>query len=304
MFSQSRLTRALAAALFFLTFCHPSLVFAADDLDLRLTLEKIYSEWRSALLARNLTAWRTCTTTYRQTLTRNLIVSQKQRYPDAVFALPVTPPDVRHLKLMEVEAVGDTAHLIFFGRIDLGLEREGGGDVPENLIVLKYFKEQGQWKFDSSKFLNLADNPDLRAACQRGDKEWTKHPPFNPPGVAPAVPPLCKEPEKVSALRIQAYGYEVVASVNGYDNTPVIDAAEQQLIIGGLLRGENALKLKVKELPIQKDEERFLQVEAVLITNSEERPTIRVFQWTPSFQPVPSTVDLRINVNNLTQKGV
>lgn len=276
----------------------------ASDLDLRLSLESVYQEWRSALLARNLTAWRTCTTTYRQVLTRNLIVSQKQRYPDAVFALPVTPPDVRKLALMEAEAVGETAHLIYFGKIDLGLSEGDVGEVPDNLIVLKFFSEQGQWKFDSSKFLNLADNPELRAACERGHKEWAKHPPFNPPGKAPAVPKLCKEPEKISALRVQAYGYEVVASVNGYDNTPVIDNAEQQLIIGGLQRGENALQLQVKELPIAKDEERFLQVEAVLLTNEEARPTVRVFEWTPKFQPVPPVVSLTITINNLTQKGI
>jgi len=276
---------------------------SAEETDLRLSLERVYQEWRSALLARNLTAWRTCTTTYRQVLTRNLIVSQKQRYPDAVFALPVTPPDVRKLALMETEAVGDTGHLIFFGKIDLGISEEAA-DVPDNLIVLKFFREQGLWKFDSSRFLNLADNIELRDACRRGSTEWAKHSPFNPPGTLPAVPKLCKEPEKVSALRIQAYGYEVLANVNGYDNTPVFDSAEQQLIIGGLLRGENALKLQVKELPIEKDDERFLQVEAVLVNNDEAKPTIRVFEWTPKEQPVPPVVNLTITINNLTQKGI
>ncbi len=275
----------------------------ADDDALRTTLDKIYTEWRSALLAKNLLAWRTCTTTYRQVLTRNLIVSQKQRYPDVIFNLPVVPPDILRLKLLEVEAVGETAHLIYFGKIDLGLGDDASA-IPENLLVLKFFKEKEQWKFDSTKFINLADNPEMREACQRGNPEFLKHPPFNPPGTAPAIPKLCKEPEKVAALRIQAFGYEVLAEVNGYQGTPVVDTAEQQLIIGGLTRGDNALKLDVKPLPVPEGEERYLEVEAVLLSGEEKPVATRVFDWTPKESTVPPVVNLNIMVNNLTMKGI
>lgn len=276
---------------------------AEENSDLRLNLDKIYTEWRSALLAKNLKAWQTCTTTYRQVTTHNLIVSQRLRYPDAIFVLPVVPPDQRKLKLLEVEAVGETAHLIYYGKIDLGLGDEVK-DIPENLIVLKFFKEKSGWLFDSTKFINLADNPDMRDSCQRGNPEFLKHPPFNPPGVAPSVPKICREPEKVAALRVQAIGYEVIATVNGFEGTPIVDTAEQQLIIGGLQRGDNPLKLQVKPLPIPEGEERYLQVEAVHLTGEEKRPAVRVFDWTPKTSTVPPVVDLTIQVNNLTLKGI
>ncbi len=293
---------------FLLLSCLASLLFLpasahSEDAELRVTLDKIYTEWRSALLAKNLVAWRTCTSTYRQVTTRNLIVSQKLRYPDAVFELPVVPPDILRLKLLEVEAVGDTAHLIYFGKIDLGLG-DDSQSIPENLLVLKFFKEKGFWKFDSTKFINLADNPDMREACQRGTPEFLKHPPFNPPGTAPAVPRLCKEPEKVAALRIQAFGYEVLANVNGFDGTPIVDTAEQQLIIGGLARGDNAVRLEVKTLPVPDGEERFLEVQAVLLNNDEKNPAVRVFSWTPKESTVPPVISLNIVINNLTMKGI
>lgn len=298
----TKLTTLLATGLMCLSFSDTA-VAEEDSSALRITLDKTYMQWRSALLARNPEAWRTCTTTYRQVLTRNLIVSQKQRYPDAVFDLPVTPPDVLKLRLLEVEAVGETAHLIYFGKIDLGLG-DDASSIPENLLVLKYFKEKDGWKFDSTKFINLADNPDMREACQRGNPEFLKHPPFNPPGTAPAVPKLCKEPQKVAALRIQAIGYEVLASVNGFDGTPIVDTAEQQLIIGGLDRGDNEVRLSVKTLPIPEGEERYLEVEAVLLTGEAKNPTVRVFGWVPKESTVPASVTLNVVVNNLTMKGI
>jgi hypothetical protein len=199
--------------------------------------------------------------------------------------------------------VGETAHLIYFGKIDLGLGDEPSA-IPENLLVLKYFKEKDGWKFDSTKFINLADNPEMRDSCQRGSPEFLKHPPFNPPGKAPAVPKLCKEPEKVAALRIQCFGYEVLATVNDFDGTPVVDTAEQQLIIGGLRRGDNEVKLQIKTLPIPDGEERYLEVEAVLLTGEEKNPTVRVFDWVPKETVVPPVVSLTVPVNNLTMKGV
>ena len=298
----TKLTTLLTSGLLCLFALHAQ-AQGDDTAALRGTLDKIYTEWRSALLARNVVAWRTCTTAYRQVYTRNLIISQKHRYPDAVFDLPVTPPDVRKLKLLEVEAVGETAHLIYFGKIDLGLGDEASG-IPDNLLVLKYFKEKDGWKFDSTKFINLADTPEMRESCQRGNPEFLKHPPFNPPGKAPAVPKLCKEPEKVAALRIQAFGYEVLATVNGYDGTPIVDTAEQQLIIGGLSRGENAVQLQVKAIPVPEGEDRYLEVEAVLLTGDEKNPTTRVFDWIPKEATVPPFVNLNVVVNNLTMKGI
>lgn len=276
----------------------------ADDAELRRSLDRIYTEWRSALLARNLQAWQTCTTTYRQVLTRNLIISQKLRYPDAVFELPVVPPDLLKLKLIEVEANGPTAHLLYFGKIDLGIGMGDAKEIPNNLIVLKFFKEDTGWKFDSTKFINLADNPDMREACERGNPEFVKHPPFNPPGVVPTVPKPCKEPQRVAALRVQAIGYEVTASVNGYDGTPVIDNAEQQLIIGGLNLGDNSLKLRIKALPVPEGEERYLEVEAVLLPDSDKQPTVRVYDWVPKESPVPEAVTLTVSLNNYTLKGI
>ncbi|MDB6139502.1 MAG: hypothetical protein JWO94_2574 [Verrucomicrobiaceae bacterium] len=280
---------------------HP--VAQADEDALRVTLDKVYKEWRTALLAKSLDAWKRSTSTYRQVVSRNLIISQGQAYPDALFDLPVAPPDVFKLKLLEAEAVGPTAHLIYFGKVDLGLG-VGPDQIPNNLLALKFFNENGAWKFDSSKFINLNDSPDIREACENGRPEFLKHAPFNPPGVLPAIPKPCGKPDKVAALRIEAMGYEVTAHINGFDYPTVIDNATQEVIIGGLAHGDNDLTLNLKALPVPDGEERVLNVQALMVTRDPKHPMIKVFDWKPRFHPAEPNVKLNVSLNNITMKGI
>jgi hypothetical protein len=275
----------------------------AEDESLRRNLERVYSEWRAALLAKSVTAWTSTTATYRQVYTRNVIVSQGKPYPEALFDLPIKPPSVLDLKLVEVEAVGQTAHLIYFGRVDLGIE---AAEIPENLMVLKFNKEPAGWRFDTTKYINLTDNPEMRKELRSGSAEFLKHPPFNPPGKAPAVPPLCNKPEKVAALRIHAIGYAVTAQVNGFEHMPVIDDAEQQLIFGGMARGPNKVTLSIKQTPLadHPDAARHLEIQVVLATDDPEKPTLRVFRWEPKAHPASEKVDWNVVLDNRTLKGI
>ncbi len=274
-----------------------------DDSASRTELERVYNDWRAALLAKSVEAWKRSTAAYRQVYTRNMIISQGRVYPDALFDLPLKPPSVMDLKLVEVEAMGETAHLLYFGRIDLGIE---AAEIPENLMMLKFYKEPAGWKFDTTKYINLADNPEMRDQLRSGKPEFIKHPPFNPPGKAPVVPKLCGKPEYIGALRIHAVGYEVKANLNGFDYEPVADDAEQQLAVGGYNRGANKLILEVRQLPIPNDPEatRHLEIQSVISTDDAERPTKRVFRYVPEQHPVPTKVELNVVLDNFTLKGV
>lgn len=274
-----------------------------EDRALRTELERVYNDWRAALLAKSVEAWKRSTSTYRQVYTRNTIISQGRAYPEALFDLPLRPPAVMDLQLVELDAVGETAHLLYFGRIDLGIE---AADIPENMMMLKFYKEQSGWKFDTTKYFNLVNNPEMRDAIKAGKPEFVKHPPFNPPGIAPAVPKLCGKPEYIGALRIHAIGYEVAASLNGFDHMPVADDAEQQLAMGGFARGPNKLVLTIKQLPMPADATvgRHLEVQAVISTDDPERPTKRVFRWMPQQHPQPERVELNVVLDNATLKGV
>src|SRR6476659_5601360 len=131
-----------------------AIALRAADSEVRQELEHTYSAWRSALAARDLQGWARVTASYRQMATRNLIVSQKQLFPDALFNLPMRPPETATLRYLGTKVVGNTAHVAYFGKVDLGLVDPA--EIPDNVLILKFIKEATGWKFDTSRLLNLS----------------------------------------------------------------------------------------------------------------------------------------------------
>lgn len=271
-----------------------------EDAVLRSTLDRVYHDWRSALINKNMEAWKRATSLYRQVVTRNLIVSGGQPYPASIFEIPIQPPEITKLRLLECEAKGNTAHLVYFGKVDLGLDAE---EIPDNILVLKFINENGAWKFDTNRFMNLEEVPDIRAGLLNGTADFLNEPAFTPTGVVPPVPAECRKPPHMAALQIQSYGYETRAEMNGFDYPVVADNAEQQLIIGGLAWGKNDLNLRIKPLPIPEGEERILEVNALVITNGKDRPQIRVFSWETTSATPPAEISLPVWVSGGTLKG-
>lgn len=273
----------------------------ADDAALKASLERIYHEWRNAVINRNMDAWRRSTALYRQVVTRNLIISGGQTYPDSIFEIPIQPPDITRLRLLECEARGPTAHLVYFGKVDLGLDTE---EIPDNVIVLKFFNEKGEWKFDSNKLMNLAGAPEVRAALKNGEADFLGEPAFTPSGIVPATPAECRKPQYIAALQIRSYGYETRASMAGFNYPAVADSAEQQIIIGGLNWGKNDLSLQIKPLPVPPDAERLLEVNAVIINGTKQKPQVRVFTWETKSDKPPAEITLPVWVSSATLRGV
>lgn len=286
---------------FFLATCLAlTLSLHADEADLRRELEQSFSQWRSAIATHNLTNWQRTTATFRQVMTRNVIVSQKHPYPQALFDFPLRAPETGTLRFLRAAAKGPTANLIYFGKVDLGIP---DAEVPENLLILKFINEGGHWKFDTLRLLNLAGSPDVRASLKGGSSTAIlDEPDFQPDGVAPEIPKLCPTPDYVSALQVTALGYAVTARVNGFALPTVADRAEQHLIVGGLKDGENSLSLEIKPTTVAEGSARHLEVNAVVLTGQPAKPAIRVFNWTPN-GAIPAASDQKIFVNKITLRG-
>ncbi|MEY4483031.1 MAG: hypothetical protein RL693_483, partial [Verrucomicrobiota bacterium] len=268
---------------------------AADETNLRRELDRAYSSWRDAIISRDLPAWQQTTASYRQLQTRNLIVSQKQPFPEAMFALPIKPPETTTLRFLKSEVLGETAHLVYFGKVDVGLV--DAAEVPECILILKFIKEANGWKFDTTRMVNLVDAPEALAALQtRASTPFLSEPVFNPSGVVPATAKPCPQPDRVGVLRVVSFGYETQASVNGFEVASVQNNAEEHIIIGGLNNGENPLTLNIKPLPIPDGEERVLEIDALVLTGSEKKPTYHVFSWKPDKHPAPAEAKLMILV--------
>lgn len=269
---------------------------------MRHDLERAFSGWRTAIATRNLANWKENTASFRQVEIRNMIVSQKQPFPQALFDFPLHAPEPGTLRFLKAEAKGPTAVALYFGRIEVGIP--DAGEIPENLLLLKFVNESGRWKFDTMRLVNLASAPEVRTSLKSGGSLGDLNSPeFEPSGVVPPTPKLCQAPDHVAALQIASLGYATLPKVNGFALTPVADAAEQQIIVGGLKAGENTLTLEIKPTPVAEGSARHLEVNAVVLTGVESKPSIRVFTWRPPTSSAPPFTEQKIIVNKITLRG-
>lgn len=278
------------------------LTLRGEDAELNHDLERLYSRWCAALSSHDVEGWQQTTATYRQVITRNLIVSQKQPFPDALFAIPLRPPDTGLLRHVKTLVKGPTANLIFFGKVDLGLTE--ASEVPDNLLLLRFVREGTKWKFDTTRLINLAGLPKVRADLKStGDSSYLNDDDLLPSGVLPPTPALCRVPEHIAMLYVTSIGYSTTATVNGHTFPAVKDNVDRQLILGGLNTGANPLNLEIHPSELPKNGKRKLQVSAFVITGYESRPSIRVFAWEAPDGQLPSQVALDLNVNQRSMKG-
>jgi hypothetical protein len=275
----------------------------ADVHALRRELDRTYSAWREAMAARDFAGWQRTTAAHRQMSIRNLIVSQQQPFPAAMFAVPMKPPETAPLRFVEVRQKGETASLVYFGKVDLGIAEIT--EIPENLLFLRFVKESDGWKFDTTSLINLEPQPDVRAALKAGGKpELLSDPDLLPDGVVPPVAKPCPKPDRIGVLQVASFGYETRAAVNGFPVAAVTDNIEEHIIIGGLRDGTNPLVLELKEVPLPDgappDAERVVRVSALVLTGEEKRPAIEVFEWKPTSSPGEGTQNLVIHVSKIT----
>lgn len=220
-----------------------------------------YNQWIEAVEKRDAAAWANAITKHRQVITRNTLISQGQAFPRDVWqGLPAAAP-VEQLRLLESQSVGETAHLLYFGQLDGGGNKSGSSP---NLILLKFFFERAAWRFDSHKIINLVSNPALREALQReGNPDFLNEAMFNPPGKAPAVPPLCALPDFITGCTVTCPGWELTLRVNDQEHYAA-DGILKFFIQGGLHKGENSIELEAAAIEGSGPSERDLKIDLFL----------------------------------------
>lgn len=272
----------------------PSLSAQSNEATLRGELEQAYTQWCRAMSQKDAPAWAASISRYRQTIVRNSIVSERRSFPEAVFEDDVTPPSVQGLRLLEAEAVGDTAHLVYFGKIDIGQDREL---VRDNLLKLRFLRENGGWKYDSNRITRLDNEPEIIQELRAGNRpDFLDSPEYTPPGKAPAIPPLCRVPDHKAGYKLQTFGYETSLSMNGFNYDPVLDALDQGILMGGLVKGHNEITLNIKPAPVPKGEKASLQVRVYIISNDPAVPGKEVLRWQAPETGAPAKITLPIEI--------
>ena len=194
----------------------------------------------------NLDVWQQTTATFRKVGIRNMIVSQKKKWPESLFETQVSPPKVDAMKKAKLMINGPTAQLVYFGKPNFGENEEV--EVPEGLLFLMFVKEKEQWKFGTSRFMSLNNTEEITAAAQSGDFSFLDTPQFRPPSKAPTIPKISPIPELVGYIEIISIGYETSVKVEERSTHMVIDNVHKGLILGGLKNGVNQLFVEAREI--------------------------------------------------------
>lgn len=220
---------------------------AQPDNTIRVTLESAYEAWRKAMDSGDLQSWEDSTAFSRQIETRNRIVSQKLPFPQALFDDPVEAPALGGLISLGVLSTGDTATSTYFGKANFG--DEPGVAISDNLLVLHFLREEGRWKFDNLRIVKIGNDGEILLQIRNSDLSFLRGIEFQPAPYLPPVPQPVESPAFVAEAWIDATGHEVKVTVNGHLTGTFSNIKATELVMGGLRRGSNQIKIESRLLP-------------------------------------------------------
>jgi len=220
--------------------------FASAQDALRPALEKAYGGWRDSIVNKDAANWQRVTATHRRVEVRNRIVSEKLPFPAAVFNLPAPPPALTGLTFLEAKQNGPTATACYFGKIDFGV----GGKPSQNLLVLAFVSEGGDWRYDRADFVNLEALPEVRRELAAGDLKYLKEAPeTQPSGQIPPTPMEAAAAKYIAKVYVFSPGREVKVQVNKISHHRFANAKEAEIVIGGAVDGPNEVQYAISKLP-------------------------------------------------------
>lgn len=239
-------------------------------------LEAVYGQWRAAMVKKDYKGWQRVTAYARQMETRNTVVSQKKRFPAAIFAVPMKPPALTGLQALHVKQKGVTAVGVYYGRVDFEV-----GQAPEHsMLVLRFLKEGAQWKFHKLAVMGQLPGQvigDIRA----GRLGFLKEPEFQPSGRAPEIQKACPKPDHITDIHLITLGFEAEVLVNGVSTHRSHDDYGTQLVMGGLRNGKNTVQIKGKRLRRSESGQRNLKITLHAKTGNRRHPAVKVFEFKP-----------------------
>ncbi len=242
---------------------------------LKRSVEAVYSTWRVALQQKHHGQWKSATAEHRQITIYNRLVSERKPYPASVFKMPMAPPSVQGLKAINVNMKGSTAIASYFGKIDFGI----GGAPSENLMLLYFVGEKGQWKFDKAEYIMLSALADVRKQMLAGDYSYAKQKDFMASGVVPELPKQITKRGYIAKVYVYCPGREVKVNVNkGMSKHRFQNDKRAEVLIGGAFDGNNPITFETKSLPGSTGKEP-MDIRVFLMSQIEGVKPVNVFQY-------------------------
>ena len=259
---------------------------ARHEPSMQAELETVYNQWRAAMLVKNVKAWENSVAMYRRNETRNRIVSQKQPFPQALFDSQIEPPTLGNLTFLSALTRRDTASAVYFGKPNFGVDNPN--EIRNVLLVLRFLKEGGVWRFDNNRIVRLGQNTDVLHQLRLGQMDFLKGPEFQPLDEIPAIPQPVKAPELIAEAWVRSIGFETEIFINGHRLGKIKDNIGKELVPGGVSRGNNRVQLRVKKIKPAAEVPHRLEIAIYAAANPGEKAD-KVFQFGP-LEEVPALV--------------
>ena len=222
-----------------------SAVIVPHQENARQIAETVYNSWRLSMIRGNEQAWRASTCKSRQMKVRNLIVSQRGRFPRDFFSQIQEAPNIDNFVYVGslLGCKGNTMACTYVGKLQLG-----DGKPHENAYVIELVNEQGKWKLDQTRFFDLTQMADVKKRLYNKDLNVLKEQDgFLPYKQIPAVPAACRAPELIGKVFVDCPGRNIEMTINGISVHEFDDERRADIISGGLKHGENTITYKIKD---------------------------------------------------------
>ncbi|MDF1741531.1 MAG: hypothetical protein P1U86_20380 [Verrucomicrobiales bacterium] len=258
---------------------------AQPDPTLRVTLESAYENWKTAMTTGDIKKWEATTAFSRQREIENRIISQRLPFPQTLFEDPMDSPQLGGLVSLGVLSNGFAATSTYFGRANFG--NATGTEIPDNLLVLHFLKEDGIWKFDNLRLVRIGDDGEILLQIRNTDFSFLNGAEFQPAEQLPPIEQPVTTPDMIAEAWIDATGYEVKVYVNNRLTGTFSNLKITELVNGGVNKGQNLIRIESKPLPESSGGTPKVEV-AIYAAADAESQANRVFHYRPAGAPEAS----------------
>lgn len=219
-------------------------------------VETVYNTWRLSILRSDETTWRRYTSASRQMRVRNLIISERGRFPRDFFRSAQSAPMLEHFRFVGAlgGCGGKTLAATYIGKMQLGEK----GTPHENAYVLLLVNENGNWKLDQTRFFDLSRLPAVSKRLRAADLSVLREQDgFHPYSELPVVPPACGTPQLIAKIFVDCPGRAVDMRINGVSTHEFDDERRADTVSGGLRRGQNTITYTIRDSANSKERPNF-----------------------------------------------
>ncbi|HSZ25701.1 MAG TPA: hypothetical protein VK766_08295 [Cytophagaceae bacterium] len=245
---------------FLLIFLSIFIEFASAQ-DLRTNLETAYSNFADAVKNKDADKLKKALCSYSYMTSKNELLSAQVKFPDGYFSsAPRMVMDLKKQTFLKAVENGPTANCIYYGKDAFG---------TATLIILKFFKEDGSWKFNT---LQDKSSEDVMNKLKANDTTFLSGKTFYPDGILPATPAEIVPGEYKALLDVMGYGFNVQIKINGINQPGSFngkgEASSDILVLGGVKKGVNTIEINVTPIPGIATQKLMINV-AVVIQDQE-----------------------------------